>query len=45
MKVSYKIKFIDSCRLMPDSLSSLFDNLSEGIHSEKYTECKSCSDL
>ena len=25
----YKLKFIDSCRLMPDSLSNLVDNLSE----------------
>ena len=25
----YKLKFIDSCRFMPDSLSSLVDNLSE----------------
>ena len=27
--VTYKLKFIDSCRIMPESLSSLADNLSE----------------
>ena len=44
MKVSCKIKFIDSRRLMPDSLSSLVDNLSEEIHGEKCTDCKSYLD-
>ena len=44
MKTSCKIKFIDSCRLMPSSLSSLVDNLSEAVHSEKCTGCKSCLD-
>ena len=29
---------------MQDSLSRLGDNLSEGIHSEKCTDCKSCLD-
>ena len=37
MKISYKIKFIDSFRFMSSSLSSLFDNLSEGLHSDKLT--------
>ena len=27
--ITYKVKCIDSCRIMPDSLSSLVDNLSE----------------
>ena len=28
-EISYRIKFIDSCRFMQDSLSNLVDNLSE----------------
>ena len=44
MKISYKIKFIDSFRFMSSSLSSLIDNLSEGLHSDKCTDCKSCLD-
>ena len=44
MKISYKIKFIDSFRFMPSSSSSLADNLSEGLHSEKCTDCKFCLD-
>ena len=44
MKISYKIKFIDSCKFMLDSLSNLADNLSEGLHSEKCTDCKYCLD-
>ena len=28
-EIKYRIKFIDSCRSMPDSLSNLVDNLSE----------------
>ena len=27
---------------MSSSLSSLVDNLSEGLHSDKFTDCKSC---
>ena len=27
--ITYRIKFIDSCRFMQDSLSNLVDNLSE----------------
>ena len=42
MKISYKIKFSDSFRFMSSSLSSLADNLSEELHSDKYTDCKSC---
>ena len=29
---------------MSSSLSSLVDNLSEGLHSDKCTDCKSCID-
>ena len=29
---------------MSSSLSSLVDNLSEGLHSDKCTDCKSCLD-
>ena len=42
MKISYKIKFIDSFRFMSCSLSNLVDNLSERRHSDKCTDCKSC---
>ena len=44
MKISYKIKFIDSFRFMSSSLSSLVDDLSERLHSDKCTDCKSCLD-
>ena len=44
MKISYKIKFIDSFRFMSSSLISLVDTLSEGLHSDKCTDCKSCLD-
>ena len=44
MKISYKIKFIDICRFMSSSLSNPVDNLSEGLHSDKCTNCKSCLD-
>ena len=40
--VTFKIKFIDSFRFILSSLSSLADNVSEGIHSDKFTGCKSC---
>ena len=33
--ISYKIKFIDSGRLMASSLSNLADNLMEEIHKSK----------
>ena len=44
MEISYKIKFTDSFRFMSCSLSSLVDNLSEKLHSEKCIDCKSCLD-
>ena len=43
-KISYKIKFIHSFRFMSSSFSNLVDNLSEGSHSVKCTNCKSCLD-
>ena len=33
----HKLKFIDSYRFIPVSLSNLVDNLSEGLH-----KCKDC---
>ena len=39
--ITCKIKFIDSFRFISCSLSSLADNLSEGLHNNKYTNCKS----
>ena len=42
--ITYKIKFIDSLRFISSSLSNLVDNLSEGLHSDKCTDCKSCLD-
>ena len=40
--IKYKIKFIDT--FMSSSLSNLIDNLSERVHSDKCTDCKSCLD-
>ena len=42
--ITYKIKFIDNFRFMSSSLSNLVDNLSEGLHCDKCTDCKSCLD-
>ena len=36
--ITYKIKFIDTCRFMPSKLSDLVDNLSEIINKD----CKTC---
>ena len=41
IEISYKIKFIDSYRFMSSSLSKLVDNLSEGIHNNKCSDCES----
>ena len=44
VKISYKIKFIDSYRSMSTSLSKLIDNLSEGLHNDECKDCKSYLD-
>ena len=41
LETTYKIKFIDSYRFMASSLSKLVDNLSEGIHNNKCSDCGS----
>ena len=41
-KISYKEKFIDSCRFMSTSLSNLVSNLSKGLHNDRCIDCKSC---
>ena len=44
IEITYKIKFIDSYRFMSMSLSKLIDNLSDGFHNDKCSNCKSCLD-
>ena len=39
--ITYKIKFIDSFRFMSTSLSKLVENLTDGVHNDKCTNCKS----
>ena len=39
-KIKYKLKFIDSYRFMPTSLSNLVDNLSR-VYGK---ECKKCTE-
>ena len=41
LEITYKIKFIDSYRFIVSSLSKLVDNLSEGIHNNKCSDCGS----
>ena len=41
LEITYKIKFIDSYRFMSSSLSKLVDNLFEGIHDNKCSDCES----
>ena len=41
IEINCKIKFIDSCRFVSSSLSKLVDNLSEGIHNNKCSDCES----
>ena len=43
-KISYKIKFIDSYKFMSTSLSNLVNNLSDRVHNDKCTDCKSYLD-
>ena len=44
VKISHKIKFIDSYRFMSASLSKLVDNLSEDLHNDECKDCKSYLD-
>ena len=39
--MKYNIKFIDDVRFMDSSLSSLANNLAEGLHNVKCKKCKS----
>ena len=41
IEILYKIKFTDSFIFMSTSLSNLVNNLSEGVHSDMCTDCKS----
>ena len=41
--ITYRAKFIDSARFMVSSLSNLANNLTEGIHKIKCTNCNTRS--
>ena len=41
LEITYNTKFIDSYRFMTSSLPKLVDNLSEGIHNNKCSDCGS----
>ena len=41
LEITYKIKFTNSYRFVASSLSKLVDNLSEGIHNNKCSDCGS----
>ena len=43
-RISYKTKFIASYRFMSTLLSNLVNNLSDGVHNDKCTDCKSYLD-
>ena len=36
----YKLAFLDNVRFLVSSLSSLSDNLAEGLYKSKYRDCK-----
>ena len=40
--IFYRLQFIDSPRLMASSLSNFVNNLAEGIHKIKCTNCNKC---
>ena len=39
--ITYQMKFIDNVRFMSSSLSTLADNLSEGLYKNRSKDCKS----
>ena len=41
---SYSLRFIDSVRLMNDSLDSLVCNLTRNLYNTKYKHCMECKD-
>ena len=40
VNIPCRLKFIDTCRFMTASLSDLVDNLSNGLHNKKCTDCE-----
>ena len=43
--ITYKIRFINSLKFTPSSLSTVADNLTEGLHNNKYKDFKSYLDV